>query len=815
MDSIAQDVKRTLRLLVSAPGYCAALLLSIALGVGGTAAVFSVVYGVLLRPLPYPEADRLVRIWEVHPGANAPLKNDLLSRPTYRAWSRHSSTLEDLASYSVGDAIVSLPGGAQKMRRARVTHSLFRLLRASPSRGRFFVAADSTHGASQVVVIADHVWRDLFHADASVIGKTLIIDDTAHEVIGVAPPRFRLPETDAAIYAPVAVPPVDPPGQPIAILPALARLKATATPAQAEAEGTSHARSVDRPFADLVFGSGQPVQVRVQPLVARMTQAVRPALLVLAAAVTLLLIVASANVANLLLARHSHRAREFAVRAALGARPRRLLRQLVTESLVISMTGGALGAFVGWALVAAMPLLAPADFPRVDQIRVDAWFLSAAAVAAVLAGLLAGAVPAVRGSRVDLVEAMHAGGARSVGGAGGRVRHALVVIEAALAVVLLIGAALLGRSLLALLHVDAGYQSAGVVTADIEVPRGADRAQRTTRLMTSLVDRLRAVPGVRAAGAGTMAPFGSVLNISGFNLPGQRADGRPIVARAFHTIITPGYAEALGMRLKEGRYFTAADSSSTVIAMLVNDTFAQTYLADGRPAIGRRFTGMFPKMLRRNDAVVTIVGVVDDVLPDRLDGRPQPQIYVPFGAGFDTGGATLVVRTDEHSTLTAPLLRSIVQQLDRGAIVDRVGPLADKVLESAAQPRFATFVLGAFAALALALAATGLYGVVSYNVARRTREFGVRGALGATRGDLVVLVLRQGLAMTTIGLAAGVGLAALSVRGMRTVLFGVQPLDGVAFVAAPMLLLAVASAACLIPARRAARIQPYEALRAD
>lgn len=823
MDAFVRDITQTFRLLSTNRGFAGAVLITIALGVGGSAAVFSVVYGVLLRPLPYSESARLVRMWEVHPGGQAPIPGPELSGPTYRAWSRSSETLQDISAFRGSDYTVTASGTAERLRGTKVTPSLFRLLRVSPAMGRFFSEADAEEGAHPVVVIAHSIWRDHFGGDPAVIGRALTIDGVDHQIVGVAPPGFAFPDKAVglrddrrpiALYTPFALRP-RPGAKVIDFSDAIARLKPGVTSAQAQAEGTSYARSVDRPLADLVFGKGNPVEVRVRSLVDQMTMRVRPALMVLAAGVALVLLIACANVANLFLSRGSDRGRELAIRAALGAGRPRLIRQLLTESLVIALVGGILGICVGWALAAAVPVLAPPDFPRLDAIRIDAKFLLVAALSAVFVGTVSGAVPALRGSRIDLVAPMQAGGARSVGASGGSLRRVLLVVEAALAVVLLVGASLFARSFAELLRVDAGYEPANVLTADVRIPATTSTDEPSSRVAVSIVERLRSIPGVRAAGAGDMAPFGSMLSSFGFALPGMTsADGRPVMATALRAIVTPGYAEALGMRLKEGRLFRADDTTSAIRPILVNETFAKTYFADGRPATGRRFTGMFPAWLGK-EAVVDVVGVVDDMLPAALDARPQPQIFVAEGMGAHIGHVTLVLKTDGDPTATAALLKDVVLQVEPRATSERLGPLADKISASVSEPRFATFVLTAFAVLALVLATTGLYGVLSYDIAQRRREVAVRAALGATHGDLVKMVMHEGLRTTVMGLGVGVVLAALATRAMASALFGVAPLDIVAFSAGPLLLLLVAGFACLIPARRAVGIDPAEALRAE
>jgi putative ABC transport system permease protein len=879
MDGLIRDIRHALRLLWGNRGFAVAALVTIGLGVGGTTAVFSVVYGVLLRPLPYVDAGGLVRLWEEHPGANAPLSGAILSEPTYHAWLRGALTLDGLGAFRVSDStLADVEGGGpgpvaggvagaaaagrtvgapQRVRVARVTGSMFQLLRVSPVAGRFFGEAESRVGAAPVAVLGYGTWRDRFGGDAGVIGRTVVVDGVAQQIIGVVPQGFTFPSRESgvpdasrevAVYAPLDVPAMDPAAKVIGIVSAVGRLRPGATVAQAEAEGTAYARSVDRPFAELVYGRGAPVEVRVRPIAEQMTMRVRPALLVLAVGIGLVLFVACANVANLFLSRGADRARELAVRAALGADRRRLLRQLLTESLVVALAGGLLGMFLGWALTAAVPALAPSGFPRLDDIHVDTWFVLIAVLAAVVVGTISGILPALRSSRVDLVAAMRAGDGRSTTVAGSRARRVLLIIEAALAVVLLIGATLLARSFATLVHVDAGYDATNVLTAVAQLPsaaapraataspasataaaaagapanagaatvQGSGTTAREVQFAFSVLERVRALPGVRAAGAGSMSPFGSSISSSGFVLPGMTmADGQPLVARALQAVITPGYAEALGLRLKAGRFLRAEDATASTIAMLVNDTFATMYLSDGRPVVGRRFAGMFPRILGRSDAVVEIVGVVGDSLPDALDAQPQPQIFVPAGTGFRMGAGTFVIKTADDPRAIAPRLREIVRQVEPAATLDRVAPLTDKVADSVSQPRFAALVLASFALLALALAVTGLYAVLAYNVAQRRREIGLRAALGATRGDLVRMVVREGLTVTVIGLASGVALASLLTRAMRGLLFGVTPLDSVAFSAAPLLLLIVAAAACLIPARRAAALDPASVLKAE
>ena len=815
MDMLFRDITVAFRAGRASRGPSIAALLSIALGVGGTTAMFSVVYGVLMRPLPYPESQQLVGVWEVHPGANAPIRGDLISRPVYRAWAETSTTIESIASYRTGDFIVADSSATKRVRGARVTPSLFTVLRATPGHGRFLLPNDAVDAAAPVVVIGDTFWRNHFARDSSAVGRTLVLDDVDHTVVGIAPPHFAFPDPEIDLYLPQSVPRVDPANQAIAVMTAIARLRPGVTEVQAEAEGTAIARSVRRPFADIVFGSGAPVEVRVRRAVDQETRDIKGALLVLAAGIGLLMLIACANVANLLVTKASDRIREFAVRAALGATGGQLLRQLAIESVLVAMAGGVLGLFLAWLLTSAIPSLAPATVPRLHEIRIDARFFAAAFFASALIGVIAGVWPALLTSRVDLTATLQSGGSRSVASSGRTLRRSLVVAEAALAVVLLVAAALLGRSYVTLVQVDAGYEPENVLAADLVLPRDF-KPHQTAQLAMTLADRLQSAPGVRAAAIGSMAPFGGALYSSGFALPGLTGpDGQPLVARALQAVVTPGYAEALGIRLKEGRFLSRADYSTAAIAMVINDTFARTYFTDGRQVAGRVFSGMFPNMLKRNDAVVTVVGVVEDVLHDRLDGRPQPQIYLPTGLGFERLSSTIVVRTTGNPAAAAPIVRRAVEELEPTARVERIAPLTTKRFDSLREPRFTALVLGLFAALAVGLAMTGLYGVLAHNVSQRRRELAVRGALGATQKNLLTMILVEGLSLVSIGIVLGAGAAMAITRSLASLLFGVQPLDPLAFALAALSLLATAAAAAGVPARRAARVEPAEALKAS
>jgi len=806
------DLTLAWRGLRSRPSLALTALATFAVGIGATTAMYSVVDGVLLRPLPFPQPDRIVRLWEEHPGAPVTFQRHWLSNVTLDAWQPRATSVVAFARYGQGTDTVGREQ-PERVVSGAVSASLFDVLGVKPAVGRFLESSDEFEGAADVVVLSHAYWRTRLGASPDAVGETLVVNGRPHAIVGIAPPDFSFPSPAVMFWRPDVLPrDAVAPGR-VRVVNVIARLAEGATIQAAAQEGTTVARAQTRPpAADLLFGKGGPVEVRAQALGAEMTAHVRPALLVAAAGVLVVLLLASANVANLFLSRGVSRERELAVRAALGAGAFRLVRQAVAESLVLSVAGGLLGVGLAWGLLRALPRIAPSGFPRLDDVRLDARVLLVTVLVATAAGLLSGLPSAWRAMRARAT-ALHDGDRRSTGAAARRLRGTLLVAEAALAVMLLVGAGLVGRSLVRLLDVDPGFQPSGVLTFDIVFPAEANTGTHVMPRVEEILAGLRGLPGVVAAGGSNMGPLVPITALQMLTLRETTVDGQPITARALSWAVTPGYMEALGMRLVAGRFLQPADVGASTQAFLVNEEFVRQYWNDGRPVVGRRYPGL----LHAKGTVAEVVGVVGSILKDGLDRPVQPELFVPAGTAERTlsGQVVLAVRTAGPPEDMAPLVRRAVTEVDARLAVDHLSALSDKVSASVATPRFAASLLAGFAGVALLLAAIGLYGVLSYGVSERRREIGVRAALGASRARLVGLIVREGLTVVLAGLVVGLAGAAALSRLMEAALFGVTPLDPLSYLVAPLVLLVVAVGACLIPARRASRVEPAEALRCD
>ena len=816
MDVLRQDLRAAIATMRRAPVISLTAVATLGLAIGATLAVFATVHGVLLRPLPYASPGQLVRVWEERPGGTSPAGNRWLSRGTYAGWVARTRTLDALGGYGLMESQARFGRENVKLLGARISPQVLGTLGVAPAMGRLLANDDARTGDAQVVLVSDGLWRERLAARRDVLGGTLFLDGKPYTIVGVMPPGFGFPEPAVRFWIPYVIPIAPSGGEPF-VFTALARAKAGVTPPQVEAEGTAAARAApgDR-LTDFFFGKGGAPVVHARPLADDMTAVARPALSIMAMAVTLVLLIACVNVAGLMLSQGTARQREFAVRTAVGGSRGRLVRQVFTESAVVALAGSTLGLLLGWWLVGLVRVLAPPALPRLGEVTLDGPVLLLWGGATVVAVLAAALVPALREARVDPSEALR-GTDRSSGTSfrgvhARRWRDGLLVAEAALAVVLIVGASLLVRSFLRLVTVDNGYSPAGVLIAAVELPDDAGDA-RTDRFIAEALERVRRLPGVASAGAGGMIPLMKQTAMMGFTVPDAYSGGKPTQGRARVYAVTPGYAEALGLRLVSGRLFTESDGRGGAIATVVNAEFVRRHLSVPQ-VTGLRLPGLISGDGDRATPA-EIVGVVADVLKDGNDKAPQPELYVVNGTGGErmSGHVKLVIRTVGEPGALAADVRALVRGIDREIVVDRIEPLATSLAASFDAPRFAAAVMGSFAAVAMLLAGIGLFGALSYSVAQRDRELGVRSALGAGRRDLVRLVLGEGLSVVVPGIAIGMVAAIAFARLMQGLLFGVTPLDTVAFLAAPLALGVTSALACVGPALRAASADPATTLR--
>jgi putative ABC transport system permease protein len=821
---IVQDLRYAARLLRREPGYAAIALLAIALGVGATTTLFSVTYGVLLKPLPWPEPDRLVRLEERRGGRTGRIPWTI-TNGTYLAW-RDSSTVEAIGGWMSVTSSLHDGGDPERIRLGRLTPSSFSVLDAHALIGRVFEAADAANPQTNTVILSHGLWQRRFGARPDVLGRPIRLDDAQYTVVGVMPPGFVFPDRETQAWTPLHVPEVySADGDRIAlqIFGAIARMRRSVSAMQVAAEGTARARSARDPGSTAIalFGSADPSEIVVMPALDAVVADVRPAIRIVLAAVLLLFVTAIASVATLQLARAAKRQREMTVRAALGATSSRLAGQWLTESIVVGLGGGLLGVIGARLLIGLLPVILPADFPRVSDITID-WPVAVAASVATLAAIaVCGLAPALQGRRLDLVQSLADDSLAPVGGGvrspAARVRAVIMAAQIAVACILLIGAGLLGRSLQSLVNVDRGYDPKHLLTARLPLPSGVTYG-KSGALLQEISDRLRALPGVTQTSFGNALPLVSAGGLIGLNVRLPRDPSIVARVQTLHRTVDPEYFAAMGLRLRAGRLLADSDTATSQPVLVVNKSFADQYL--GTDPIGRRL----PLSLYRQ-AEWEVVGVVDDMKQGGLQtggfvatadaGQPEMfSSYRQFGE-MRLDSAFFVARTAGDPSGLAPAVRAIVREQTPALVLDSVMTMEDRLMSSLSRPRAYALVLAGVALFALVIAAVGLFGVLSYSVAQRSREIGVRTALGAQASDILSLVLRSGMVITAGGLAAGLVASALLAGFLSKILYGVSPFDAVTFTAVPVSLVCVALLACAAPARRATRIDPIRALRPE
>ncbi len=784
IESCARDVKLAVRALRRNPAFTSLAVLTLALGIGANTAVFSVVQGVLLRPLPFRDPGRLVMVWEQRPKRGE--DRVVISAPEFAAFQMRSSSFESMAAIHGGSATLALAGEPTQVPGWTVSADFFKTLGVAPALGRVFSSEEQRSG-HRVAVLGDALAKRL---GGDMVGKTVRLDGELYVVIGVMPPEFSFPDGSDIwrLIAPSRLAASDDNHN----FRMIARLKSGATATQAQSEVQTIALPFQQEYA-ASLGTG----MAVVPLREEIIGHARHALLALLGVVACLLLIACANVANLSLSRIAGRRREIALRLSLGASRWRVVRLLLAEGAVLAFAGGALGLVAAYWGVSAFVASNPIELPRVQEIAIDPGVLLFTFTVAVLTALLIGLIPALRVSRVDVNSALkQAEGNRIIGGFGrDRARSVLAVAQVALAIMMLTGAGLLLRSFVERITVPLGFRPEGML--GVELPWSARPR------MDELLERIRAIPGVQAAGAATAFPHKPPGTSGGFAVEGQPKAPEEM-PRAGKMVITPDFFRAAGVTLLKGRFMTEADRADTQPVAVISEALARRHFAGVDP-IGKR--------IRWGGPWATVVGVVGDIKGFGIDGPPMPTIYLPRGQVNWNNYVYVVVRTTVPPISLAPTVRKEIRAWDKTILIEQLAPIEDMLSASVAVPRFYMLLVAAFAVIALAIAAVGVYGTLNYLVTQRTHEIGVRMALGAQPSDLRQTIVGQGLALILSGLAFGLAGAWALTRLLASLLFRVRPNDAATFIAASAVLIAVGLLACYLPARRATNIDPLEALR--
>jgi predicted permease len=821
MTNLLRDLRYAFRALAQNPGFAAAAILSLAIGIGANTAIFSITSALLLRPLPYHDANRLVIVWNRSPGLG--ITQDWFSTAQYfDIKTRHSGFADVAIAYGTNDNLTG-NGDPQRIGTIRVSSNLLPLLGYQAGMGRLFTADEDVAGHNPTALLSCGTWERRFGSDPHILGKSIQINGKSREIVGVLPKSFSLPrevlptlygaENQAEILLPFPMQPNSAQNRDHEDYNIVGKLKPGVSVAQAQAEMDTLTATLRRdhplqypPNGGLTFG--------IVPLQEQVVGDARRALLVLLGAVACVLLIACANVANLLLARAVARQKEIAVRTALGASARRIIGQLLTESVLLALCGGALGIVFALLSLHWIRVLGPKSVPRLSEISVDRAALFFTLAVSVFSGILFGLAPALRVARFDLRSVLSDGtrgsaGAGALWGRGNNLRRLLVVAELALSVILLIGAGLLIRSFASLEKVSPGFNPQGVLTLELTT-NGKRYQDGPTVLQTyrQLNERFERIPGVTAAGAITSLPLSEMFAWGPVSIEGRVPPPGENFLNADERIVSGHYFQAMQIPLRSGRVFSDLDTPTTQKVAIVDEYFAQQYWP-GQDAVGQRIrTGG----LDSPDPWLTIIGVVGRIKQDALDSNPRIAFYLPH-AQYTTQAMNVVLRSNVAPAALTSAIKKEIQEVDPDLPIYNVRTMDDRVQESLARRRFSMVMLGLFAFLALALATIGIYGVMAYLVSQGTRELGIRLALGATPGDISRLVVRQGMTLAITGVALGLAGAFALTRLLRSLLFGVQASDPLTFVAIAGLLAVIALVASYIPARRAAQIDPMVSLR--
>jgi putative ABC transport system permease protein len=822
MSTFAQDMRYALRTFAKNPGFMLAAVLSLAIGIGANTSIFSVANALLLRPLPYADSERLVILWNRSPGLN--ITEDWFSTAQYLDIKNGHHGLEQVAIAIGGNYNLTGEGEPERVGVIRVSSNLLPMLGVVPAYGRLLAPEEDLPGRPATALLTEGMWARRYGRDPGMIGKSITINGLPYEVVGILSQSFSLPREvlptlygteQEDIFLPLPLPPSAAQVRTGEDYNIVGKLKAGVSVAQAQAEMDTITARLRRDFPENYPPNGG-LTFSIVPLLEQVVGNVRPALVVLLGSVGLVLLIACANVANLLLSRAVARQQEIAVRAALGASRWRIVRQLLTESVLLALCGGALGILICVLSVRWMHILGTKSIPRLADVGVDGRVLLFTLSLSLLSGILFGLAPALRISRLDLNSTLKdasrgSAGTSAVWGRGNNVRRLLVISELALSVVLLIGAGLLIRSFLSLQNVRPGFEPRGVLTFDLTMT-GSRYSDKQVILNTykQLWERLERLPGANAAGGVTSLPLSQAFAWTPITVEGRTPLPGEKFLNADERLVGGQYFEAMGIPLRRGRFFNEQDDATKPVAVIVDEYMAEQ-LWPGQDPIGKRIHIV---ELKSENPWQTVVGVVGRVKQDSLDSEARIAFYLPQ-TQFPTRAMTVALRTSADSAGVLSAVKSELRALDPGLPMYYVRTMGQRVDESLARRRFSMLLLGVFASVALALATIGIYGVMAYLVSQGTREIGIRMALGATQRDVLGLIVRQGMTLAISGLAIGLAGAFVLARLIRSLLFGVQASDLVTFVGISALLAFIALLASFIPALRAARIDPMISLRCD
>jgi putative ABC transport system permease protein len=806
IETLMMDIRYAIRSLLKKPGFTLTAVIALALGIGPNTAIFSVINGVLLRSLNYSKPEGIMMIWERF--AQHPDHQNVVAPANFLDWQKRSRSFATMAAVWEARLNFSGTGDPIEVQAQLVTAGFFPTLGVQPLIGRWFTEEEDRPGGNLVAVLSYQLWQERFGGSEAVLGQQVTISGRQFTIIGVMPPGFHFLNDQVQVWKPLSLDPAEDYRQSGGrFLRCVARLAPGVTLQQAQSELNGIAKQLEQQYPLYNSGWGASLVTIGEQIVGN----IRPILLVLLAAVALVLLIACANVANLLLARAASRHREFALRAALGAGRLRLVRQLLTESVLLALAGGVLGVGLAYWGVALLIAFGPDNIPRLDEISIDPRVLIFTFAISLITGIAFGLMPAIQASRADVNDALKEG-ARGSTGARSALRSVFVVAEISLALVLLVGAGLMIRSFMQLHQVKTGFEADRVLTVRVQLPAAKYREdQQRVAFFKQAQERIAAVPGVKSLGAINFLPLTGLASSTSFNIAGQ-AEAPPGQAPGTEVrVISGGYFPAMGIPLIKGRSFDEHDGASSRV-VVINETFARRFFA-GEDPIGKHIIVEWsPKDDPNGKPVDEIIGVVGDIRETALERDPNPAIYWPL-ARETYPFMTLVVRSAMDPMQLATTLQKEIRAIDPDQPVADIRTLDAVVAKSIARPRFDTLLLGIFAAVALVLASVGLYGVMSFSATQRTHEIGIRMALGATKADILRLVVGNGMLLMLLGIAIGVVAAWGLTRVMQSFLFGISSTDLITFIAVSGLLGAVALLATYVPARRATRVDPTIALR--